>query len=670
MTDGSGMQSGFGRQLAHTDKSIRDRAVRGLTKWLVNNEEIKDLDLLKLWKGLFYSFWMSDKPLIQQHLADKLASLALHLPQSTVLRYIRAFWTIIVADWHGIDRLRLDKYYMLLRKFHFYGFKYLESKGWDADVVGEYLQILKNGPLKLNDLKTPDSLRYHTAEVYLEELQRAVGGKATADAVFQLLDPFFDIISKSANDVVFAKVRENIFEHILDQTSKDDSAMDHDVPSLPFDCERIGRRIFDIAIGSDVLVKNRPKVQHLFKAYAKVVKIDVDESLLKTSKGAIKGTKSKPDHLIDAGPATLKVNGKGQAQSEPKSEERAHDDLVGSKRKAAPVDTSEEDASPRKKKKKGKKGKTETADETAQVMDVKENMHGESSDARVDVTGEGMDGIEQYKVEVKVTKIPKAKTKKTQDATGALPLPGTVTDSIDPKLSPVTPQSKQKKTGKNAMTVPAKQTQKTLLIATASSDPRKSVKFVMEKNMVKSFDIKEPVAEEGTPSRKTETSAPPVLKPALATPVAKKLESLLKSAVWTEKAHEDVQANETVEEGTPKGTPKRDGTVTESKETPGKTSKKSPKAAKSSQLSVLLTTLLQQSNTTSAKDPAISEKSSTKSPDPITPQGKPSTKQGAQKTPTSSQSKKKTPKSARSASKNTPTPDRKSPRRAVAADFM
>ncbi|TPX65543.1 hypothetical protein SpCBS45565_g05087 [Spizellomyces sp. 'palustris'] len=613
---------------------------------------------------------MSDKPLIQQHLADKLASLALKLPQSTVLRYIRAFWTIIVADWHGIDRLRLDKYYMLLRKFHFYGFVYLESKGWDVDVVKQYLQILKDGPLKLNDLKTPDSLRYHTAEVYLEELQRAVGGKATTDAVFQLLDPFFDIISNSASDVVFARVRENIFEHILNQASKDDSAMDHDGPSLPVDCERIGQRIFDIAIGSDVLVKNRPKLQDLFKAYARVVKIDVDESLLKGSKGAIKGTKNEPGHLNDARQATLKVNGKSQAQTECKSEESAHDALVGSKRKAAPVTTSEEDASPRKKKKKGKKGKTEAADERAQVMDVKEYLHEETSAARVDVRDEGMEGIEEYKVEVKVTKIPKAKAKKTQDATGVIPMPGTVTDSIDSKLTLVTPQTKQKKKGTNAMTVPSKQTQKTLLIASASSDPRKSVKFVMEKNMVKSFHIKEPVAEEGTPSRKTETSAPTVLKPALATPVTKKLESLLKSAVWAERAHDDVQANETVEKGTPKGTPKQDGAAKESKNTPGRTPKKSSKAAKSSQLSELLTKLLQQSTTTSAHDLAISEKSSTETPIPTTPQAKPSTKQGAQKTPTSAKSKKKTPKSARSASKNTPTSDPKSPRRPVAADFM
>lgn len=32
-------------------------------------------DLLKLWKGLFYCMWMSDKPLVQEELARKLAGL-------------------------------------------------------------------------------------------------------------------------------------------------------------------------------------------------------------------------------------------------------------------------------------------------------------------------------------------------------------------------------------------------------------------------------------------------------------------------------------------------------------------------------------------------------------------------------------------------------------------
>lgn len=31
--------------------------------------------MMKLWKGLFYTFWMSDKPLVQEELAIVLSSM-------------------------------------------------------------------------------------------------------------------------------------------------------------------------------------------------------------------------------------------------------------------------------------------------------------------------------------------------------------------------------------------------------------------------------------------------------------------------------------------------------------------------------------------------------------------------------------------------------------------
>ena len=32
-------------------------------------------EMLRLWKGLHYCFWMSDKPLVQEELAGKIATL-------------------------------------------------------------------------------------------------------------------------------------------------------------------------------------------------------------------------------------------------------------------------------------------------------------------------------------------------------------------------------------------------------------------------------------------------------------------------------------------------------------------------------------------------------------------------------------------------------------------
>ncbi len=50
---------------------------------------------------------MSDKPIVQQHLAEKLSQIPGHLsPMETSFKFLKAFWETIIREWHGIDRLR------------------------------------------------------------------------------------------------------------------------------------------------------------------------------------------------------------------------------------------------------------------------------------------------------------------------------------------------------------------------------------------------------------------------------------------------------------------------------------------------------------------------------------------------------------------------------------
>lgn len=90
------------------EKKIRDKAVKNLSVFLSETTNvIPKSDLDKLWKGIFYGFWMSDKPLVQQALATELADLVLSISQTTsALAFLRGFWEMMVREWNGIDRLR------------------------------------------------------------------------------------------------------------------------------------------------------------------------------------------------------------------------------------------------------------------------------------------------------------------------------------------------------------------------------------------------------------------------------------------------------------------------------------------------------------------------------------------------------------------------------------
>jgi hypothetical protein len=72
----------FGRLLGATDQRVRHEAVLQLSAYLkarcdINNETggLSELDLLKLWKGLWYTLYMADKVPVQDELSAKIAQL-------------------------------------------------------------------------------------------------------------------------------------------------------------------------------------------------------------------------------------------------------------------------------------------------------------------------------------------------------------------------------------------------------------------------------------------------------------------------------------------------------------------------------------------------------------------------------------------------------------------
>lgn len=160
------LQSGFGARLAHTDKKVRDLAIKSLIKWLRNLdiEDFSSKEIKRLWNGLYYCFWMSDKPLIQEGLAQRLASVMLQLSSqndkykkdadneeltdydigksNVVLAYYFAFWNKMAKEWFGIDRIRLNKYYMFIKKMQESMLLYLKQQSWDIRIVKDVVTQL------------------------------------------------------------------------------------------------------------------------------------------------------------------------------------------------------------------------------------------------------------------------------------------------------------------------------------------------------------------------------------------------------------------------------------------------------------------------------------------------------------------------------------------------
>lgn len=170
----------FVKQLASNKRTVRENALKTLKKFLSSREKSKPLTLLelkKLWKGLYFTMWFSDRPLPQQRLANDLASLFSDcVVEEQFLNFVEAFWVIIGSEWRELDKWRIDKYYMLMRYVIRECFVKLGKENWDAKLVNDYLEVLKRTVLSEGS-RFPVSITYHVIDIWVDELERSLFGE-------------------------------------------------------------------------------------------------------------------------------------------------------------------------------------------------------------------------------------------------------------------------------------------------------------------------------------------------------------------------------------------------------------------------------------------------------------------------------------------------------------
>nr|POE74808.1 ribosomal rna-processing protein 1 like [Quercus suber] len=200
----------FIKNLASSSKSTRDAALSSLRTFLSRPTPFSPLDNLKLWKGLFYCMWMSDKPLNQQRLARDLAALVDALRTADAkLAFIAAFWETMSSMWLEIDALRMDKFLYLLRCYVGKGFELCTSEG--EAFTERYLELLERAPLEPKDHRIPNGIRFHVLDVYVDELEK-VDAQPTADVV-----KFLAPVRKLRTETLTKAVKERCAEALEDE---------------------------------------------------------------------------------------------------------------------------------------------------------------------------------------------------------------------------------------------------------------------------------------------------------------------------------------------------------------------------------------------------------------------------------------------------------------------
>ncbi|CAM9618086.1 unnamed protein product, partial [Phaeothamnion confervicola] len=277
---GGGNEARFGRRLASSDKAVRDATLSTLRLWLAARASgglLNDLDLQKVWRGLWFCMFMCDKLPVQVELGRTMGRLV-HLfsrDHDDALRFIRAFFLTTRRDWGMLDGHRLDKFYGLVRYFLRESLRLCcgggnlhpaptctadeeaGSKRWhkkrrrakadqpvnaalgksaaaSAAPAGDAAALLSRVMAEVEAAALtwkPDGLRLHLADIFVEELSGVAaeaGAPLTTAAAFAALAPWLRVVSTCRDNVFAERALSRVLERI--------------VPSLPVPAEAASSR--------------------------------------------------------------------------------------------------------------------------------------------------------------------------------------------------------------------------------------------------------------------------------------------------------------------------------------------------------------------------------------------------------------------------------------------
>ncbi|XP_044737907.1 ribosomal RNA processing protein 1 homolog [Chrysoperla carnea] len=214
----------FAKILAGNDKKLRDKTLRRLQKWLnyrsQSSMEFSEGDFMRLWKGLFYCMWMSDKLLPQEECAEMISKLVHSFvkPELGVL-FLNCFLKTMINEWFGIDQLRLNKFLMLVRRVLRQTLIFMKKYKWDINMIKKLGTSLTETVLS-HKIVVPLGLSLHFIEIYLEELAKVSNRGLSKEIVTEFLRPFAKQMVLLKDGRVTNHIANHIFRYLLKQSDE------------------------------------------------------------------------------------------------------------------------------------------------------------------------------------------------------------------------------------------------------------------------------------------------------------------------------------------------------------------------------------------------------------------------------------------------------------------
>lgn len=258
------------RSLVTGEKAVRDATVEELKKYAGSRKTFKDLEMMKLWRALYYCVWLSDKVPVQSALCSAVSAL-MHAfsRQDIAMMYFKCFLRTMFREWSHIDQHRVNKFYVLIRLMLREGLVYLQKQEFAQIPTLEFITVLHDEALS----KTPNGIRMHISDIFLEELFEATDGDVSTGSFMATLSPFWHILRHGQDKVFMERVSDRIFDRLLERHA--DSPNAEESPTNTFadvNLEVMQKELMEIAGDEDTHEVNRKRVYELHKAFSVRVK--------------------------------------------------------------------------------------------------------------------------------------------------------------------------------------------------------------------------------------------------------------------------------------------------------------------------------------------------------------------------------------------------------------
>eukprot|EP00617_Octactis_speculum_P003048 CAMPEP_0185773034 /NCGR_PEP_ID=MMETSP1174-20130828/72250_1 /TAXON_ID=35687 /ORGANISM="Dictyocha speculum, Strain CCMP1381" /LENGTH=448 /DNA_ID=CAMNT_0028459569 /DNA_START=21 /DNA_END=1363 /DNA_ORIENTATION=- len=317
------MEIKFARKLATNDPKKRRAAIKILGAYLgARGAVMTDLEMRKLWRGLFFCMWLADKPKVQADLAGHIGALVQSLGDAVGMR---RWFSVMVGtmkeEWGRLDKYRVDKYYTLLRRVLRENLIWLGNRDWDKEDVKSFAQTMHSCVWSCHH---PNGIRLHLADILIEELFQTGAETVDSSTLILLIEPLLNEIATTMDGPFFSRVEQRLFVDLVERMTKsgesdmDEEGDDENDTSESFsllELEPIQTRIFDLAACPETRQIHRARLYALHRQFQSLTGKTVVLTPL----------------LTDAGSSLTEGNGvNGSAEEDRENRRRTYDTVSSS----------------------------------------------------------------------------------------------------------------------------------------------------------------------------------------------------------------------------------------------------------------------------------------------------------------------------------------------------